>query len=238
MRRLAALALAVLPLAACSGEQSERAQQLLNRAQVAQARLSSASYEARVTFLMDGRRFSLVMDGGSYLKGQRAGDQLLTMRTDGVPGAGAFNMQLLVRRGQASMSMNGRRFSLPVSASAAAKQQYDWSATMLDLARYVKNVRVLDGRVANGERGSTITGVIDTASMVKTASKLDTVAQAASLDKFVDNLGDIHAAVFVARRTGLIRSAVITMSMEAEEKKADIELTYRLKSVNKAVAGL
>jgi hypothetical protein len=236
MRRRAALALAVLPLAACSGEQGERAQQLLTRAQVAQAQLTSASYEARMTFLMDGRRFSLVMDGGGYFKGQRAGDQLLTMRTDGVPGAGAFNMQLLVRRGQASMSLNGRRLSLPVSAST--RQQYDWSATMLDLARYVKNVRVLEGRVANGERGSTIAGVIDTASMVKTMSKLDTFAEAASVGKLVDNLGDIHAAVFVAERTGLIRSAVITMSMEAEGKKADIELTYRLKSVNKAVAGL
>jgi hypothetical protein len=236
MRRRAALALAVLPLAGCSGEQGERAQQLLNRAQVAQAQLSSASYEARMTFLMDGRRFSLVMDGGGYFKGRRAGDHLLTMRTDGVPGAGAFNMQLLVRRGEASMSLNGRRLSVPMSASTG--QQYDWSATMLDLARYVKNVRVLEGRVANGLRGSTIAGVIDTESMVKTVSKLDTVAEAASVGKFVDNLGDIRAAVFVAERTGLIRSAVITMSMEAEGKKADIELTYRLNSTNKAVAGL
>ena len=236
MRRLAALALAVLPLAACSGEQGERAQQLLNRAQVAQARLTSASYEARMTFVMDGRRFSLVMDGGGYFKGPRAGDHLLTMRTDGVPEVGPVNMQLLVRRGQASMSMNGQRFSLPMSA--AAKPQYDWSGTMLDLARYVKNVRVLEGRVANGERGSTITGVIDTASMVTTASKLDAVAEAASLENFADKLGDIHAAVFLSERTGLIRSAVITMSMEAEGKKADIELTYRLNSTNKAVAGL
>jgi hypothetical protein len=236
MRRLAALALAVLPLAACSGEQGERAQQLLTRAQVAQARLSSATYEARVTFVMDGQRFSLVMDGGGYFKGRRAGDALLTMRTEGVPGGGAFNMQLLVRRGQASMSLNGQRLSLP--ASPTAKQQYDWSSTMVELARYVKNVRVREGRVVNGELGATIAGVIETKELLKAVSGLDVFTRAAKIDDFDGKLGDIHAAVFVATRTGLIRSAVITLSMEADGKKADIEFTYRLKSTNRAVAGL
>jgi hypothetical protein len=236
VRRFLSLALATVALTACSGEHGERAQQLLSRAEAAHARLTSATYEARMTFTLDGRTMSLVMDGGGYFKGRRAGDQLLTMRTDGVPGAGAVDMQVLVRRGRMSMSVNGRRFSLPVPESA--KRQYDWSSTMLDLTRYVKDVSVREGRVVNGEAGSTVAGVIDTASMVKAASKLDVVAQAASLDKFAGKLGDIHAAVFVARRTGLIRSAVIRMSMEAEGKEADIELTYRLKSTNRGVAGL
>lgn len=236
MRRFLPLIGIAIVLSACSGEQGERAQQLLARAEAAQARLSSATYEARMTFTMDGQKMSLVMDGGGYFKGRRAGDQVLTMRTDGVPGVGAVNMHLLVRGGQASMTMNGRRFSLPISATA--KRQYDWSSTMLDLTRYVKDVSVRDGRVVNGEAGATISGVIDTEAMLKAASKLDVVAQAANLDKFAGNLGDIHAAVFVAQRTGLIRSAVIGMSVEAEGKKADLELTYRLKSTNRAVAGL
>ena len=101
MRRFFSLALAAIALTACSGEQGKRAQQLLARAEAAQARLSSATYEARMTFEMDGRTMSLVMDGGGYFKGRRAGDQLLTMRTDGVPALGAVNMQLLVRRGRA-----------------------------------------------------------------------------------------------------------------------------------------
>ena len=33
-------------------------------------------------------------------------------------------------------------------------------------------------------------------------------------------------------------SASVTMSMEAAEKKADLQLTYRLQSTNRAVAGL
>jgi hypothetical protein len=236
MRRFFLLGCAAVALSACSGEQGERAQQLLTRAQAAQARLSSATYDARMTFLMDGQRFSLVMDGGGYFKGRRAGDQILTMRTEGVPGVGAINMQFLVRRGHMSMSMNGRSFSLPVSG--ATKQQLDWSSTMLDLARYVKSVRVLEGRVVNGEHGATIAGVIETKELLKATAKLESVTNAAQLDDFGGKLGDIHAAVFIPRRSGLIRSAVITMAMQAEGKKADVELTYRLKSTNRGVAGL
>lgn len=236
MRRFFFLILCAAALSACSGDEGERAQQLLALAEAAQARLSSATYEARMTFTMDGQKMSLVMDGGGYFKGRRAGDQLLTMRTEGVPTLGAINLQMLVRGGQATMTMNGRRFSLPVPATA--KQQYDWSSTMLDLTRYVKDVSVREERVVNGELGATIAGVIDTEAIVKAASKLDAFAQAANLDKLAGNLGDINAAVFVAQRTGLIRSAVLGMSMEAEGKKADIELTYRLKSTNRAVAGL
>jgi hypothetical protein len=238
MRRFLSLALAAVALSACSGEQGERAQQLLARAEAAQARLGSATFEARLAFAMEGQRMSLVMNGGGYFKGRRAGDALLTMRTEGVPGAGAVNMQVLVRRGQASMSMNGRRFSLPVPATATAKRQYDWSGTMLDLTRHVKKVKVRERRVVNGEAGATIAGVIDTESMLRAASKLAVMPQAPSLDKLAGNLGDIHAAVFVGERTGLIRSAVITMSLEAEGKKADVEVSYRLTSTNTGVPGL
>jgi hypothetical protein len=241
MRRVAALALVVLPLLACSGEQGERAQQLLTRAQAAQARLTSATYEARMSVSMDGQRFGLVMDGGAYLKGPRAGDQILSLRADGIPGVGAMDMQMLVRGRVATMSLNGQRFSVPLPAST--KEQYDWSSTMLDLARYVKQVKVREGRVVNGEPGATIAGVIDTEGLLKAVSKLEPFTQAAGpaapdFGEIAEHLGDIRAAVFVAQGTGLIRSAVINLAVDAQGKKAQIEFTYRLNSSNKAVPGL
>ncbi|HEY6583267.1 MAG TPA: hypothetical protein VIZ29_00325 [Gaiellaceae bacterium] len=51
-------------------------------------------------------------------------------------------------------------------------------------------------------------------------------------------LGDIHAALVVSERTGLIRSAVITMALASQGRHADVELTYRLDSTNTAVPGL
>lgn len=109
---------------------------------------------------------------------------------------------------------------------------------MADLAQFVKRVKVYEHRVVNGERGATVAGVIDTEAMVKTAAKLTAFGAAANFEDAAGKLGDIHAALFVSERTGLIRSAVITMSLEAQGKKADVELTYRLESTNRAVPGL
>jgi hypothetical protein len=240
MRRFAVLVLAVPVLAACSGEQGERAQQLLTRAQAAQARLSSATFDARMSFMLEGQTFGLVLDGGGYLKGRRAGDAIFTMRTEGVPGGAQVNLQALVRGGQVSMSVNGRRFSMP--APATAPRQFDWSKTVVDLARYVKEVRVHEGRVVNGERGATITGVIDTKELLRAFAGLQPLAKAAGqstpdLENLMD-VGDIRAAVFVAERTGLIRSAVVSLTIEADGKKAKVDLTYRLRSTNTTISGL
>jgi len=238
MRRIPALMLAAVAFSACSGEQGERAQQLLTRAEAAQAKLRSATFDAKVVFVMDGRRFSLAIDGGGYLKGRRAGDARFSVRTVDVPGGKDFKLQGVVRRGRLSMSMNGQRLSLPATGTTTRPEQLDWSATMLELARSVKNVRVREGRVVNGERGATITGVIDTSELIKALHRLDAFTGAANFGDFDDKLSDVHAALFVAEVSGLIRSAVVTMSMEAEGKTTDLEVTYRLTSTNRPVAGL
>lgn len=240
MRQAAALALAAVSLTACSGEDGQRAQRLLSRAQTAQAQLVSAGYEVRMTFSVDGRQFGLVMDGGAYMKGARAGDQLLTMRTENVPGVG-LNMRMLLRRGTLTMSINGRNTTIAVPQSA--RQQYDWSGAMIDLARYVKHVKVREGRVVNGERGVTVAGVIDTEGLLKAATRLAGFSRAAGpaapdMGELAEAMDDTRIAAFIATRTGLIRSAVITLGMESDGKKADVELTYRLKSVNRAIPGL
>ena len=240
MRRIPALLLAAVALSGCSGEEGERAEQLLSRAEVAQTNLRSAAFEAKIAFVMDGRRFSLLIDGGGYLRGTRAGDGLFSMGTEGVAGGQNFNLQGMIHRGRVSMSMNGRRFSLPANGAATATpQKVEWSGAMLELARYVKDVKVREDRVVNGERGTTISGEIDTSELMKAVAKLDTFTKAANFGDFGrSNLGDIHAALFVAKRSGLIRSAVVTMSMETEGKKADVEVTYRLTSTNRPIAGL
>ncbi|HEX2293388.1 MAG TPA: hypothetical protein VHH55_08745 [Gaiellaceae bacterium] len=241
MRRLAAPLLAVLVLAGCSGEQGERAQALLTRAQTAQARLSSMGYEVRMTFSIDGQKAALVLDGGGYLKGRRAGDQLVTMRVEGVPGMAATNVRMVLRGRRMSFGLNGRQTSLTVPVQS--KAQYDLSGSVTELARYVKDVRVHENRVVNGERGATVTGVIDTEGLLKAAAKLQALTQASGtaapdMSKLAEHVGDTRAALFIARRTGLIRSAVIGVSLEAGGKTVDLDLTYRLKHVNRAIPGL
>jgi hypothetical protein len=159
------------------------------------------------------------------------------MRAQGLP-TGAFTMEMLVRGGHIEMTMNGQTLSFDGTRVQQSKRQDDWATTMMSLAGYVKRVKVYDGRVVNGEAGSTIAGVIDTKALLEAGSKLDALGQATRLGGLDGKLGDIHAALFVSKRTGLIRSGVISMSVEAQGKKADVELTYRLDSTNTAVPGL
>jgi hypothetical protein len=153
----------------------------------------------------------------------------------------AMNMQMVLRGPQMRMSVNGQTFSTPVPASA--RKQYDWSSSMMELARYVKDVHVREGRVVNGERGSTVSGVIDTEGLLKAAAKLQSLSQATGqaapdMSDLAENVGDTHAALFIASRTGLIRSAVIGVSMEAAGEKIALDVTYRLKNVNRTIQGL
>jgi hypothetical protein len=242
MRRLAAPVLAVFLLAGCSGEQGERAQQLLNRAQTAQAGLTSMSYEMQVAFTLEGQRVTLVMDGGAYLKGRRAGEQIMDMRMEGLPGLDGMNLQMVLRGGRMTTTLNGRSSSATVPVSARGR--YGLSGTMTELTRYVKEVRVREGRVVNGEHGATVSGVLDTQGLIKAVTRFQSFSRATGqaapdLSDLVDNVGDTRAALFISGRTGLIRSAVVGLTVDDDNGETiDVEVTYRLASVNRAIAGL
>jgi hypothetical protein len=181
------------------------------------------------------------MDGGAYLEGRRAGEQLMTMRMDGLPGLGAMNLRMVLRGGRMTTTMNGRSVSTAVPASA--RHEYGLSGTMIELSRYVKQVRVREGRVVNGEHGATVSGVIDTQDLLKAVTKLQSFTQATGqatpdISDLVEHVGDTRAALFISGRTGLIRSAVVGLTVEDDGDKIDLDITYRLASVNGPVPGL
>jgi hypothetical protein len=107
---------------------------------------------------------------------------------------------------------------------------------------YAESIGVEDGRYELVEYGATIAGVIDTEELLTALAGLQPLARAAgrSAPDFGDlaDVSDIRAAVFVAERTGLIRSAAISLTMGAAGKKAKIDFTYRLKSTNTKIPGL
>lgn len=241
MRRFAAPVLAVLALTGCAGEQGERAQALLTRAQVAETRLTSSNYEARVAFEIEGHKVALVLDGGAYLRGPRAGDQALSMRLDGIPGMGSMQMGMALRGQSLVLDVNGNRSSMTVPAGS--RQQYDWSSVMRELGRHVKKVRVRENRVVNGEVGATVAGVIDTEGLLKSVLRMQSLWQASGgspvdMSELAEHVSDTRAALFISRRTGLIRSAVVGFAVEQDGKKLQVDITYRLKNVNRAVPGL
>jgi outer membrane lipoprotein-sorting protein len=230
---------AAVVLSACSGAEAKRAQELLAKANAAQAKVVSASYDVRVVVSAGSQRYSMLMHGGGYFKGPRAGDQFMTMRGEGLPVP--MNFQLVSKGGRAVVRANGRTQSFPMPSGATGSQTSNWTAIVGDLAKYVKEVDVQESTVVAGTRGRTVTGVIDTAGLVKAAAGMNIFSQAAgagsaAFDEMTKNLGDTRVVLFIANRTHLIRTAVITLELKAAGEGAKVQVFYSLRGVNRPIA--
>ena len=195
----------------------------------------SASYDVRVVVSAETQRYTMLVNGGGYFKGPRAGDQFLTMRGEGLPVA--MNFQLVSTGGRAVVSVNGRTQSFPMPASSARSQ--DWTAIVGDLTKHVKSVDVRENSVVAGKRGTTVAGVIDTAGLARAAAGMSMLSQstgAGALDEMTKNVGDMRVVLFIADRTRLIQSAAITLELKGSGQKAKVEMFYSLRGVNRPVA--
>jgi outer membrane lipoprotein-sorting protein len=229
------LVAAVLVVSACSGADAKRAKELLTQANAAQAKVRSASYDVRVVVSAGPMRYSMLMNGGGYFKGSRAGDQFLTMRGEGLPVP--MNFQLVSRGGHAVATMNGRTQSFPMPAARARSQ--DWTAIVGDLTKHVKSVDVRESSVVAGKRGTTVVGVLDTAGLARAAAGMSMLSQstgAGALDEMTKHVGDMRIVLFIADRTRLIQSAAITLELKGSGQKAKVEMFYSLRGVNRPVA--
>lgn len=242
MRRLLALLLVALGLVAsgCIGADAKRAQELLIEAQAAEKNLESATFELELNANFDGQQVAMRLRGGGYMKGKRAGDMFLDADASGALGGFDFGFMALGNR--AYVNVNGDWSSMPVPASikAHSSSQNLGSAALLELARYVKKLNVAPGAIVDGEPTTTISGTVDTAGLVQALAKLNGVSQLAGdsapdLSQFADHLGDTHATIVISDTTHLVRGAIVDLSIEAQGKKVDLQLVYRLRDVNKPV---
>ena len=229
-RLLTALAAALL-LAGCSTEEGMRAQALLQQAETAQANLRSSTFDGSVVVSAEGMRFRMLFNGATSTQGE-----WFSMRASGVPDGGDIAMEVLVRGGRAWLKDGGRWQAMPAptvtgtsgTLSAAAFQQ---------LARYVKDVRVSEHQLIQGQLVTTIAGEIDTAGMIESFAKLGSFAEGTSFDlsKLGVDVGDIRAVLTIDERTQLLDTVFITFAMSAEGKRVAIDLRYRLASANEPV---
>lgn len=218
-------------LAGCSTEEGLRAQELLQRAEAAQAALTSSTFAGSMAVSADGMDVRMVFNGATSGR-----DQWFALRTSGIPNGGDRAMELLVRGNRAWMDTGGGWQSTPVPAGAGSNGSMN-AAAFQKLARYVKDVRVTENQLIAGKSVTTIAGEIDTEAMVEAFADLGALAQGASFDlsKLGVDLGDINAVLTIDERTNLLDTAYITFSMSAEGKSAEIELRYRLASANEPV---
>ena len=236
MRRLVPLLLA-LSLAACAGEDGQRAQELLAQANAAQDRLSSVGYAGKISFKIQDQGFGFAFSGAGVLKGASAGDQWVKLRGEGIPGVGAVEMSVVRQGSRMTLRSMGQTQEVPVPPALQADNDAWGSLGAMDFAACVKKVDVAEGRNFNGEPATRIAGIVDTACAFDAMAKVSSLGQAppVDLDEIKDHLGDARATLFVSERSQLLVGAVLTLEVSAQGQTMNFELAYRITSVNKPV---
>jgi hypothetical protein len=232
------LVAAALALSACSGADAKRAQELLASARAAQSRVVSASYDVRVVVSSGDLRYSASMAGGAYFRGPRAGDQFMSLRGEGLPAP--LNFELVSTGGRAVVRANGQTQSFAMPSRASGASSSNWTSVVGDLARYVKSVHVRENTVVAGTRGSTVSGVVDTAGLVRAAARMNVFSRAVgagtpAFDEMTKMLGDTRVVLFIAERTHLIRTAALTLTFRGAGAGAKVQVFYSLRGVNRPV---
>jgi len=239
IRLLAIVVGAAFLLSGCSSKEGARAQELLQQAEQAQAKLDSATFEASVGFQMQGKQVDLAMEGAASKEGAS-----FSLRATGIPETAGKNFRIVIRGNRAWMSdTNGAWTSMPMPKEMNGVSGSMGADAFQELARYVRDVRVAEHQQIGGRPVTTIAGEIDTAGLIKAVTKLGSLAGPGSeqpafdfdLDDLGLKFGDIKAVLTIDEGTQLLSTALVTLSMEAQGQTLNFEIRYRLTSSNKPV---
>ena len=207
-----------------------RAQALLQEAEAAQAALTSSTFDGSMSITFGDDAITMSFRGATSKAGE-----WFSLRSTGTPALGDMSMDVVVRGGRAWTNLGGRWQSAPVPAGAAGAGTMN-AAAFQQLARHVRDVRVSEHQLVGGKPVTTIGGDIDAQGMLEAFAGLGSIAgESLDLSKLGVHIGDIHAVLTIDERTRLLDSAFITFSMEAEGRSVELELRYRLTSVNEPV---
>jgi hypothetical protein len=236
------LALLTVALTGCTG-QGVRAKELLDEAAQATQGVSSQTFTMRLKVTAEQQSMSMLIDGGFYLKGDRAGDGVLNLKMDGV--GTPFTFQYVKKGDSISFDLNGQRVSASAAGMSAGTgaelQQLSDKLTHLDLERYVKDVSVSENETLDGEAVSKVVGVLDTSAFIQDFGSQAASAQQlpAGLQGYLPSVakafGDTRVVLFISQATHLVKSALVDLDLKADGKTAHVELDYGLTSVDKPI---
>jgi hypothetical protein len=235
LRRLLALVVALPVMAGCSGADASRAQLLLKQAQDAQVTVSSESFSAHLNVEAQGRKTQLVLNGGSYLKGARAGDMMMNIRMSASSAAPFQTMRIAKIGTRAWMEMNGRRIDFPAAAVSPTRSS---PLGGFDVTRYVKDVKVQGGHVLNGKPVTKIVGTLDTPSLLAGMAKLGNFAGSAGLPDLGGKISDTRVVIFVDDATHLLVAALADLSLNSDAGTVKMHLDLAISGVDRPVAAL
>jgi hypothetical protein len=213
-------------LAGCAGPDGQKAQSLLLQADAAQKALTSEQFSMRMHMDAVGQAVDLQMAGGGYLKGAQAGDVYMAI-TGQTPDGKSMDAKIVKRGNLVTVTSNGQTQTM---STAQAQQQLGGQLQSMlnggfNFAQYVKDVKVSDTTLPNGDAADQIVGVLDTQGAANSLGKDLGLGNLA-------HLNDTRAVLTISRKTHLVTAALIDMSMVFLGKKMSISLTYGLTGSN------
>jgi hypothetical protein len=233
MRRLVVaplvLAVAAAGAAGCAGSEGAEAQDLLARSQQAVARVDSYHFAARIWTSGASQGFTMVMKGGGYGRGKRAGDFYLEARVEGVPGFERVTM--VSRKGVLYMNAGTGWTPLPGESSPAqpALAGFDWT-------QYVEKVDVQEGILVGGEPMTKITGTFDTKALA--GSPLGQLGGGSGISTWEGlgaEFGDTRAVIYVSEVTNLPMRGLVDLPMKILDQTVTTHVDYALSRINEPV---
>ena len=239
IRLLATVVGAAFLLAGCSTEEGNRAQELLQQAEQAQTQLHSATFEVDLGAVADGEQ----IDWRSRARPRRR-RAVISMHADRHPRGIGPGLSAGRPRQPRLDEHDQRQVGFDACAEGDERQErLDGSRRVPELARYVRDVRVVEHQQIGGKSVTTIAGEIDTAGLLKAVTKLGALsgpggekpAFAFDLDDLGLKIGDIKAVLSIDESTHLLSSALVTLSMDVQGKTLKLDLRYRLTSSNQPV---
>jgi hypothetical protein len=251
LRRLATL-LAALALLACvggcaalgEGSDGVEAAAILERATKAQESIESLSFAMTMSGEAAGETFSMQLDGGGYVKGDREGDMVMRMSMSGA-GMPAMRVQMVSLDGRAFANMGGSWQEIPGGLGdigAAGQAQLEQQLKGLDLTRYIKDVEVEKGTTFLGEPVTKIVGTIAVEDMMTgmfdqlgaAAGGVGGLSDPSQLFEQID-IDDVRAAIYVSDVTNLVRAAHMDFAIDVDGQKATFDVDLSIDSVNESI---
>lgn len=235
MRRLLALTLVVSALGVftgCSGVDAQNAQGILDQSTTAMADVKSVSFAMRMWTSGGpaGSDFTVLMHGGGYQKGKRAGESYLKMNASDVPGMGA--MTIVIRHNVLYVKAGGSWSRVPAPADQSAADPL----AGFDITQYVTDVQVEEGVDIAGEPMDRVTGVIDASAALSGILGTLGGTGTSGLGDASDVLGDIRAVLYVSQTTHLPMRTLVDMPMHVAGETITMHMDLVITGVNKPVS--
>jgi hypothetical protein len=231
MRRLGTLLLALLATVAaggCSGEEAQRAEELLLQSDRALASLKSYRFAGRLTVESDGTEFTVVMRGGGNTK--NGGASYVTMRGEGIPG---FREITVVQQAETLWVGMGGDWT-----RAQASPGQPTGLDQFDLSPYVKDVSVTEGATADGEPAVKLSGVLDTTGMFRALlGGLGDLSggSGANFDDVGDSFGDIRVVLYISEASHLPIRTLVDMPIETDAGRIELRMDFALEPARRRV---